>query len=214
MTTLSAALIATLNLLFASISPKSRVSWEPIVAGVFSSLFSAAYPILLQRTHRALTAQLLPSGGSALDDPFATDDSGKRSETTSRAYYQTLHYTSLLSLVFLFPILLLSRELPTIFHHCPFLDVPWFWFLIFISSLFSFGVFVSTLLFVNVTSPLTVNFTVIPRSAFQLAVIVRRGLGVGNWVGVALCWLCSVWYLATRRLEGREKGKAFLRMVD
>lgn len=168
---------------------------------------------MLLRTYRSLTTSLIPQGDlltDMTDDPseqplqpnfYTSDPTGTREE--SRAYYLTLHYTSLLSLVFLSPLVLLSGEPSNIYHNCYFLDVPFFWFEIFMSSLFSFTIFAPFLLLVKATSPLAATFVSVPRDALQLAILGGK-MPVHAWVGAALCWTASLWFLWVRREEGRK----------
>lgn len=201
--TLSSSLVATLNLLLASIRPGVRVTWESIVAGVFSSIFVALYPILLLRTYRTLVSGLVPQGDILTGYPSTPNDesAGNREETC--AYWRTLHYTSLLSILILTPILLVSGEVGDIFHNCYFLDVPFFWFLTWCGGIGSWAVFTSTLLLIKATSPLTATFLAIPRGAFQLVMLSHFKMPVHSWVGIALCWVSSAWFLLARRDEGR-----------
>lgn len=115
-----------------------------------------------------------------------------------------LHYTSLLSLMILTPIVLVSGGVGKIVHNIPFLDVTFFWFMIWMGALGSFSVFVSTLLLVKATSPLTATFVAVPRSAFQLMVLSMFKMPAHSWVGVILCWLSCLWFLVARRDEGRH----------
>ncbi|KAF2193518.1 hypothetical protein K469DRAFT_550019 [Zopfia rhizophila CBS 207.26] len=201
--TLSSALVATLMLLFATIRFNVRVTWESIVAGVFSSLFVALFPILLLRTYRQLVAGLIPQGDILTGYPSTTNDEpGNREET--RAYYRTLHYTSLISLIILTPIVLVSGDVGNIFRNIPFLDVPFFWLMIWCGAIGSWAVFSSTLLLVKATSPLTATFISVPRSAFQLMMISMFKMPSHGWLGVSLCWLSSLWFLVARRDEGRN----------
>ncbi|CAO2655572.1 Nn.00g043750.m01.CDS01 [Neocucurbitaria sp. VM-36] len=202
---LSAALIATLNLSFASYRSSVRVTWESVVAGVFSSLFVALYPILLLRTYRTLVAGLVPQGDVLTGYPSSAEEPGNREET--RAYYRTLHYTSLLSLMLLTPIVLISGQFKHIYHNIPFLDVPFFWAMMLFGGMGSWAVFSGTLLLVKATSPLTTTFITIPRSAFQLAMISLFKIPAQSWVGVILCWISSVWFLVVRRDEGRSRNR-------
>lgn len=201
--TLSAALIATLNLLFATLRSNVRVTWESIVAGVFSSLFAALYPILLLRTYRTLLAGLIPQGDVMSGYPTRSDEETNREET--RAYYRTLHYTSILSIALLTPIVLLSGELGNIFHNIPFLDVPFFWLMIWCGAIGSWAVFSSTLVLVKATSPLSATFVNVPRSGVQLMLLSMFKMPAHSWVGVALCWASSVWFAVSRRRESRTR---------
>ncbi|KAF3044387.1 hypothetical protein E8E12_010053 [Didymella heteroderae] len=177
--TLSAALIATLNLLFATLRSNVRVTWESIVAGVFSSFFAALYPILLLRTNRTLLAGLVPQGDVLSGYPTRAAEDDNREET--RAYYRTLHYTSLLAIALLTPIVLLSGELGNIFHNIPFLDVPFFWLMIWCGAIGSWAVFSSTLVLVKATSPLSATFINVPRSGVQLMLLSMFKMPAHSW---------------------------------
>ncbi|KAJ9640428.1 hypothetical protein H2199_005967 [Coniosporium tulheliwenetii] len=203
---LSSTLATTLNLALASIRP-ARLTWESILAGLLSSIFTALYPIQLLRTYRALTSDHLPSGNDLIPTLYADDITpGDVSRTETRAFWRTLHYTSLLSLFLLTPLWLLSGEALTVYHNCYFLDVPFFWFLVFCGGVSSAAVFGSTLLLVSATSPLTTAFVGVPRAALQLVCLGNGKMAVRGWVGIALCWVCSGWFLWARRVEGRGGG--------
>jgi len=203
--TLSSALVVTLNLVIASIRRSDRVTWESIVAGVFSTLFSALYPILLQRTQKQLIVHQVPQSDVLTE--FSTQHGAGLGTTReeTRAYWTLLHYTSTLSLLFLTPLLLVSGEIPNILHNCYFLDVPWFWFLTIMGGLASFAVFSTSLLFVRSTSPLSLEVLKLPRQAAQMMILERFRLPVHAWVGVSLVYAGSLWYVWVRRDEGRRK---------
>ncbi|EFQ95904.1 hypothetical protein PTT_04358 [Pyrenophora teres f. teres 0-1] len=203
--TLSSALVATLNLFFASYRSNVRVTWESVVAGVFSSIFVALYPILLLRTYRTIVADLVPSGDVLTGYPTSGEETGNREET--RAFYRTLHYTSILSLMILTPIVILSGEVPHIYHNIPFLDVPFFWAMMLFGGMGSWAVFSGMLLLVKATSPLSATFVAVPRSAFQLVAISLFKGPAQTWIGVVLCWISSLWFLVARRDEGRSRDR-------
>jgi hypothetical protein len=200
--TLSSALVATLFLSFASYRSHQRVTPDSIVAGVFSSIFVALYPIMLLRTYRTLVSNLVPQGDVLTGYPSSADDSPSNREET-RAYYRVLHYTSLISITLLTPIVLISGGIPHIVRNIPFLDVPFFWLMIWCGALGSFAVFASTLLLIKATSPLTATFVAVPRSAFQLVMLSLFKMPSHSWTGVVLCWISCLWFLVARRDEGR-----------
>lgn len=207
--TLSSALIATLFLSFASYRSHQRVTPDSIVAGVFSSFFVALYPIMLLRTYRTLVSALVPQGDVLTGYPSSADDSSSNREET-RAYYRVLHYTSILSITLLTPIVLFSGGIPHIIRNIPFLDVPFFWLMIWCGALGSFAVFVSTLLLVKATSSLTATFVAVPRSAFQLVILSLFKMPSHAWTGVVLCWVSCVWFAVARREEGRTLDRSRL----
>ncbi|KAL6712154.1 hypothetical protein ACN47E_000031 [Coniothyrium glycines] len=199
--TLSAALVATLNLFFASYRTNVRVTWDSVVAGVVSSFFVAIYPILLLRTYRTILAGLVPQGDVLTSGyPSSAEEAGNREET--RAFFRTLHYTSLLTLMLLTPIVIISGELPHIYRNIPFLDIPFFWAMMLFGGMGSWAVFSGTLLLVKATSPLSATFVSVPRTAFQLAMINLFKISAPSLVGVILCWISSVWFLLAQRNEG------------
>ncbi|PNS15051.1 hypothetical protein CAC42_2280 [Sphaceloma murrayae] len=206
--TLSSSLTAVLNLLMATIEP-GRVTWESIVAGVFSSLFVALYPVVQLRAYKQIVSDLVPQGDllAPSDDDSAPTYLGTKEET--RAYWRMLHYTSLLSMMLIAPIVLVSGEIQQIRRNCYFMDVPWFWFLMLCGGLGGWAVFSSTLLLIKATSPLTATFVTIPRSAFQLMVLDKFRMPVHSWVGVSLCWASCLWYVGirTREESNRMRGK-------
>ncbi|OAL06351.1 hypothetical protein IQ06DRAFT_211365 [Phaeosphaeriaceae sp. SRC1lsM3a] len=199
--TLSAALVATLNLLFATIRSNVRVTWESIVAGVFSSFFVAIHPILLLRTYRVILASLTPQGDVMTGYPTSADDVGNREET--RAFYRVLHYTSLITLIILTPIVILFGDVRNIYHNIPFLDLPFFWAMMLFGGMGSWATMTATLMMVRATSPLSTSFVAVPRTAFQLVAINVGKIPAPSWVGCILCWISSVWFLLARRKEGR-----------
>jgi hypothetical protein len=203
--TLSSTLIAWLNLLVASIRTRgTHVTWEAVVAGIFSTLFTSLYPILLNRTHRQLIAAQL-SSGDVLTGFSAARESGIKQAT--RAYYQVLHYTSLLALALLAPMVAVSGELPRIARNCYFLDVVWFWVVCAAGGLAAFAVFASYLALIRATSPLTANFLAVPKAAALMVLFSGARLPVYSWVGVALCWAGTGWYVLVKREEGRRGEK-------
>ncbi|KIV99309.1 uncharacterized protein PV09_08970 [Verruconis gallopava] len=202
--TLSSALVITINLLIASVRKSERVIWESIVAGVFSSLFIALYPILLIRTHKKLIARQVSTGDIFTTQPESAFVSGHHTREETKAYWTLLHYTSMLSILLLSPLLLISGELPNILHNCYFLDVPWFWFLSSMGGLASFAVFSTTLAFVRATSPLTTEVVKLPRQAAQMMILEHFKLPVHVWVGISFVYAGSFWYAWVKRDEGRR----------
>ncbi|KAH7346201.1 hypothetical protein BKA65DRAFT_272816 [Rhexocercosporidium sp. MPI-PUGE-AT-0058] len=205
--TISAALTATLTLLVATVRPNVRVTWESIVAGVFSSIFVALYPVQLQRTYKALVTQLIPQGdllGTFPNSSSSPDFSGSREET--RAYWRLLHYISLLSILIFTPIVLLSGEVTNIWRNCYFLDVFFHWLMVVCGGLGSWAVFWSTMALTRATSPLTSTFLFVPRAAFILPIMAGWRMPAYSWIGIGMCWASCAWFLVGRRKEGRRIG--------
>lgn len=100
------------------------------------------------------------------------------------------------------PIVILSGELGNIARNCYFLDVVFFWFLVFCGAVGSCAVFLSTVLLVVATaSPLTATFVSVPRSAVQLALLSKFKMPAHSWVGVVMCLVSSLWFMIAREEE-------------
>jgi len=209
--TLSSTLTATLTLLVATVRSNVRVTWESIVAGVFSSFFVALYPVQVQRTYKSLLANLVPQGDILTTFPSNTnpnlppDHSGSREE--SRAYWRLLHYTSTLSIILFAPLPFLAGEIANISRNCYFLDVFFHWLMVLCGGLGSWAVFFSTIALTRATSPLTTTFLFIPRAAFLLPIMQGFKMPSFAWIGMGMCWASCAWFLKSRRKEsGRFKG--------
>jgi hypothetical protein len=204
--TLSSALTATLTLAIATSRSNVRVTWESIVAGVFSSIFVALYPVQISRTYKSLLASLVPQGDLLGTFPSSaascTDFSGSREE--ARAYWRLLHYTSLLSILVFTPIVFLSGEVTNIWRNCYFLDVFFHWLMVVCGGLGSWAVFFSTIALTRATSPLTTSFLFIPRAAFLLPIMMSWRMPAYSWIGIGMCWASCAWFLKGRRREGRS----------
>lgn len=133
--------------------------------------------------------------------PTSADDVGNREET--RAFYRVLHYTSLITLIILTPIVILFGDVRNIYHNIPFLDLPFFWAMMLFGGMGSWATMTATLMMVRATSPLSTSFVAVPRTAFQLVAINVGKIPAPSWVGCILCWISSVWFLLARRKEGR-----------
>jgi hypothetical protein len=202
--TLSSTLTATLTLLVATTRTNVRVTWESIVAGVFSSIFVALYPVQLHRTYKSLVASLVPQGELIGTFPSSApaDYSGSREE--ARAYWRLLHYTSTLSILIFTPIVFLSGEISNISRNCYFLDVFFHWLMVLCGGLGSWAVFFSTIALTRATSPLTTSFLFVPRAAFLLPIMVGFKVPSYAWIGIGMCWASCGWFLLGRRREGRS----------
>jgi hypothetical protein len=198
-TTLSSCITMFLSLTVVSLRPGTRFAIEGFIAGVFSTFFVAAYPLLLSRTYKTFTAEF----------PDVT-----------RAAWKLLHYTNVLAVVFLFPCALISGELRDISRNCYFLDVAFFWLMILGAGAAAAATFVFGFLLVVATTPLTMVVTTYPRSALQTVLLMGFKLPTWSWVGVLMCWGSSVWYAVGRRREcgmqwcEEERGRERRRSVD
>ncbi|KAI1004252.1 hypothetical protein K3495_g3961 [Podosphaera aphanis] len=204
--TISSALTATLTLLVATSHNNVRVTWESIIAGVFSSLFVSLYPIQIHRSYKALVSQLVPQGellGSFTSSNNRQNDfSGSKEE--SRAYWRLLHYTSLLSIIIFTPIVLLSGEVKNIWRNCYFLDVFFHWLMVLCGGLGSWAVFWATIALTRATNPLIVAFLSVPRAAFLLPIMSGQQMPPHSWVGIGMCWASCLWFLIAQKKNGKK----------
>lgn len=206
----SSALAATINLIIAVHRSNVRITWESVVAGAFSTFFVALYPVQIQRTYKVFVSAIVPqgeilSGYSATASTGAVDASGSKEE--SRAIWRLFHYTSLVSILLLIPVVILSGELPDIYRNCYFADLFFPWLMMVCSGIGSWSVFFSTMVLVRATSPLTATFIFIPKAAFMLMTLEKFKLPTYSWVGVGMCWICSAWFMIGRIREGRTLGR-------
>lgn len=202
--TLSSTLTATLTLLIATCRPNGRAPWEAIVSGVSSSIVVALYPVQLQRTYKSLVASLVPQGeliGTFPSSNTPADYSGSREE--ARAYWRLLHYTSILSILILTPIVFLSGEISNISRNCYILDIFFPWLMLVCGGLGSWAVFWSTIALTRATSPLTATFLFVPRNAFLLPIMAGWKMPSYAWIGIGMSWASCGWFLMGRRREGR-----------
>ncbi|EPQ65515.1 Bgt-3057 [Blumeria graminis f. sp. tritici] len=206
--TISSSLTATLTLLVATSRGNMRVTWESIVAGIFSSIFVALYPIILLRTYKILASQLLPQGPLGIVNATTNSPSNfSGTKEEARAYWRLLHYISTISILTFTPVVLLSGEVSNIWRNCYFLDVFFHWLMVICGGLGSWAVFWATVALTRATSPLTVVFLSIPRAAFLLPIISGWKMPVYSWIGIGMCWASCAWFWMARKREGKSQDR-------
>lgn len=202
-TTLSSCITMILSLAMACLRPGTRFAIEGFLAGIFSTIFVAAYPVLLSKTYKSL---LKPSGN---DDLLGVGVETEGKDET-RTAWKLLHYTNFISILVVLPWVFLSGDWGDISRNCYILDVPWFWLLVVFSGVGAWGTFVGGFLLVKATTPLTMVVSTYPRTALQ-TLFMPPNLPTWSWVGVLTCWGSSIWYLLGRR---KECGVSFFNTVD
>ena len=207
--TLASAILATVALIFAVVPLPNIANRGPIIAGVFSSLLTAIYPIILLRAYKQLVSDLVPQGDALVYTKGNTYPISTGTKEETRAYWRILHYTSLISIVSLLPLVLFSGEVWQISKECHALSEPGFWILMLWGGALSWAVLSTTLLLVKATSPLTANFVSLPRNALQLTLLRHSSMSSMNWAGAVLCWASSTWYLLERSKSGNQRGNIF-----
>jgi hypothetical protein len=147
-----------LSLGAASIRPGTRFAVEGFLAGLFSTIFVAAYPILLSKTHRAfvenptslmgiLNGDALSNRSTIAQGPLMSGDG--KDET--RAAWKLLHYVNVISMAFVFFCALVSGEIKDISRNCYFLDVAFFWLMMLGAGAAAWATFVMGFLLVRVS---------------------------------------------------------------
>ncbi|CUS11569.1 unnamed protein product [Tuber aestivum] len=211
-TTMSSCITMVLSLAMAVLRPGTRFAIEGFLAGLFSTIFVAAYPILLTKAYKSLlhgnpnttgSGDLLGVGPT--DGMFSTDGGEE-----TRSAWKLLHYVNVLSIAMILPWVFLSGEFGDISRNCYILDLPWFWLMGLFSGMGAWATFVSGFLLLRATTPLTMVVSTYPRTAFQ-ALLMHGSMPTWSWVGVLMCWGSSVWYLLGRR---KECGVSFFHVED
>ncbi|KAE7996966.1 hypothetical protein FH972_001642 [Carpinus fangiana] len=202
--TLSSSLIATLNLLIASVQSGGPAPRDAIVASVISGILDGLFPVLLVNAYQyllreAIAEQEHPSARRSRDsyDPHSNYQAHFAEQPTGLVHWRLLHYISLLSPVVLFPILVLTGEIKDMQENCYVLDTKRFWNPAIGAFFCTLASFILTPLFTAATGATVTGFWPVPRQALQLAVT-NPNMPVHSWVGVALCWLSSIWFVAVR----------------
>lgn len=148
-TTLSSCITMTLSLGVACLRPGTRFAIEGFLAGIFSTIFVAAYPVLLSKTYKSLLSG--PSSGVLLGDLLGVSpDVEVDGKEETRTAWKLLHYANILSIIFVFPWVLLAGEWGDISRNCYILDVPWFWLMVVFSGIGAWTTFVGGFLVVRV----------------------------------------------------------------
>jgi len=201
-TTMSSCITMVLSLAMAVLRPGTRFTIEGFLAGLFSTIFVAAYPILLTKAYKSLLRgnSNTPGSGDLLgvgptDRTLSTD--GKEE---TRSAWKLLHYVNMLSIAMILPWVFLSGEVRDISRNCYILDLPWFWLVELFSGVGAWATFVSGFLLLRATTPLTMIASTYPRTAFQ-TLFMHGSVPTWSWVGVLMCWGSSIWYLLGRRKE-------------
>ena len=154
-TTMSSCITMVLSLAMAVLRPGTRFTIEGFLAGLFSTIFVAAYPILLTKAYKSLLRgnPNTPGSGDLLgvgptDRTLSTD--GKEE---TRSAWKLLHYVNMLSIAMILPWVFLSGEVRDISRNCYILDLPWFWLVELFSGVGAWATFVSGFLLLRVHPP-------------------------------------------------------------
>ncbi|KAL7266737.1 hypothetical protein RUND412_010700 [Rhizina undulata] len=214
-TTLSSSITMVVSLLVVSLRPHTRFAIEGFLAGIFSALFVAAYPIMLVKTYKSFMPLQSSSSdpdllGDSFYEPVGAGGTGDDKEEARKAW-KMLHYINVLSILLILPWAWISGEAGDVQRNCYFLDVPFFWFMIVAGGIAAWGSFVLGLAVVKATSPLTMIVTSYPKAAMQSVFLMHFKLPVWSWVGVLMCWGSAVWYALGRR---KECGVSFFNVEE
>lgn len=164
-TTLSSCITMVCSLAVLSVGSQGvRFAKEGFIAGIASTVFVAAYPVILTRTWRswsqARTEDNRPTSGPELEREEA------------RSAWKLLHYVNFCAMVGVGLLALLSGEIRDIGRNCYILDVAWFWIMAALAGLAAWATFVCGFLLVRVSMIFYFYFFI--QSGQDLAWVGRR----------------------------------------
>lgn len=202
------ALFGALGLLVTCIQKDMRASPIVVASGILSSISTGLFPELLVNTYAIVLAGQIKAEVRANHRP-TTDlyHTSGTPPTDTRATYQLLHHLSVLSLMMLFPVVLLSGEVQSIFRDSRHLGEWMHWLLLTCGSLGTFGVLVSTVLLAKATSPLTVNFFGVPTYCVMVICLAGFKLEIYAWAGVATVIISCVLFVRERIKESNLRSR-------
>ena len=200
-TTLSSTLTLTFALAMVSLQPPFLVTWEGVVAGVFSSFFVAGYPVLLLNTYNRVLEYHSPMYDEVLIESTSTMYFQGDGKSPARSHWKLLLYTNMMAIILTLPWIFISGEAGNISRNCYILDIPWFWLMILVGGIASWGVFVGGWMLVKATTPLTGNVVGGVRVAVQSVLLSGFRLPEWSWTGAVMAISSGVWYLLGRRRE-------------
>lgn len=193
-----------MSLLLASFHFKHQISVGTIFLGVTSSICVASFPVLLLRTHQALSnaftlqRQLINEPG--LESGNTVDATRRQDE--SHVFWLTLRLTAVVSTILLLPTLLLSGELQDIYRNCYVLDIQGVWWLLAASGILAGMALILVLLLCKAIAPVMTTIFLLPGSGLQLVILNSFSLMLNVWIDVAMCWLASVYLIIGAGKEG------------
>ena len=195
------ALSGALGLLITCIERDMRASAIVVSAGILSSMSAGLFPELLVNTYAiVLAGQVKPETRASHRPNTDLYHTSLTTPTDTRATYQLLHHLSVLSLMILFPVMLLSGEVQTILSSYQNLGAWWFWALLACGALATCTGLVLMVLLAKATSPLTVNYLGVPMHCIMVICLSGFRLEIYAWAGVATVVISSVLF-ARERLE-------------
>ena len=205
----------TFAVVMMSIQPPWMFTWEGVAAGICSSFFAAAEPVVMVSTFKKIFAYHSPNGNPTATSTATADELNLITDpmfhgdghSLPRAHYHLIHYTTFLSVLLTLPWVFISGESGSISRNCYILDIPWFWLMVILGGLASYTTMLGSWMLVKATSPLTGNLAV---EGLQVTVqtILLGGFKMKEWgwMGAMTGWGAGVWYLLGRR---RECGVSF-----
>ncbi|KAI5807363.1 hypothetical protein DFH27DRAFT_479391 [Peziza echinospora] len=203
-TTLSSTLTMTFAVAMVSIQSPFLFTWESVVAGSFSSIFAALYPIILHNTyknvlrHSNIRQSEFEEAPVDQSNPVYFQGDGK---AIARSHWKFLHYTNLLAIMLTLPWIYISGELGNIYRNCYILDTPWFWIMILADGSALFALFVFGWMLTKTTSPLTANMVGGVQVAVQSLILTGFNLPEWSWTGAVMIGVAAAWYFLGRRRE-------------
>ncbi|EPS39750.1 hypothetical protein H072_6456 [Dactylellina haptotyla CBS 200.50] len=189
-TILSSALSVAFGLFMTSLR-HVRFAPEGLIAGIFSSFFTALYPFTLLQAYNIMVENL-NTGPTSPGGSLTYEDH-------QRAFWRLLYYINTFSLMFIVPLSIITGAWHEVYRTCYFLDAGFFWFMLGLSGLIGTLCFVFMLGMVRLTSPLDAIVATGPRAASTTALLSYFRMQVYSWVGFIMTWVSAWWYFKGRR---------------
>lgn len=205
--------LATSSLFLTVLPFTAHIELGNLVLGVSLSIVEALFPIIILRTCRERCEGLTSQGGheDSSEKQYMATTYNSRLRHGPSSFWPALQLASLLSTVFLVPLLFLSGEMSYIMKDCYVLDITCLWQLFMFTGLLNGALLLVTSLLVMVTSPATTSLMAAPSNAVLLAIFAFGSLTSYSWIGLIGCWLFTLVFAVNQLREGTSPELASTR---
>ena len=190
------AILAISSLFIAVLPLTDGIPIGDLILGVSLSVFDALLPVLILRTCQEKCDAFPPDvDGEDSNESRHVAASNVLRLRQGSTFWPTLRHASLLSIIFLIPLVFLTGEARHIYTNSYVLDMACVKQLFFFSGILNGTLLVVMSLTVMATSPVTTSFISAFGNAIQVAVFCKYSLVVYNYLGLAGCWFFSGGFL-------------------
>ncbi len=204
------AVLATSSFFLTILPFTEHIALGNLIIGVSLSIADALLPIVILRTCHERCEDVTSPGdcenSSGKQHIIITNISRLRQGSTS--FWPALRHASLLSTIFLVPLLFLSGEWTRIMENSYVLDILCLRLLFIFSGLLNGALLIVTSLLVMAASPVTTSLMSAPSNAILCAVFAFGHLTSFSWIGMTGCWLFSLIFVASQLREGTNSEPA------